>query len=514
MDIESATIVRLVEQFLKEHNLHRTLETLQEETGITINTVDNVDTFKNDIVKGRWDTVLASVEQAGVAQNKLVDLYEHIIIELVELRDMGPARALLRQTEPMEIMRTSQPERYLKLEQLMSRTSLDLNDAFRGQESKESRRLEIANSLVREVSTAPPSRLLTLLGYSIQWQKKQGIIPDGVSYDLFYGRTQQVVVSSSDQTPSKLVATIKFPKSEHPNSLAFSPDGKHIATGSVGGFVEFWSAMTGKIADDLDFQAKGALMMMEGAVTSLAFSHSGDLVCAGADDGKVKVWKLKSGSIAKRFPAAHGQRVTSVTFSKDDTQILSGGADGTIRIHGLKSGGMLRELRGHTAGITSVVFTEDMSRIVSTSDDGSLRIWEVSSGECLHAVLPGSDKHGLSMPGALSAQAIPGRPTEFVVCTKSPTIYIVGTDGQLKKSFDAKQGTCNEFLAAAVMPRGKLVLAVSDASTLHSFDIETGLSHDNTPKIADPEIFGMACHPSLNLVAFFSNDRRVPIWAS
>ncbi|KAJ2889868.1 Serine/threonine-protein kinase smu1, partial [Coemansia aciculifera] len=338
MDIESATIVRLVEQFLKEHNLHRTLETLQEETGITINTVDNVDTFKNDIVKGRWDTVLASVEQAGVAQNKLVDLYEHIIIELVELRDMGPARALLRQTEPMEIMRTSQPERYLKLEQLMSRTSLDLNDAFRGQESKESRRLEIANSLVREVSTAPPSRLLTLLGYSIQWQKKQGIIPDGVSYDLFYGRTQQVVVSSSDQTPSKLVATIKFPKSEHPNSLAFSPDGKHIATGSVGGFVEFWSAMTGKIADDLDFQAKGALMMMEGAVTSLAFSHSGDLVCAGADDGKVKVWKLKSGSIAKRFPAAHGQRVTSVTFSKDDTQILSGGADGTIRIHGLKSG--------------------------------------------------------------------------------------------------------------------------------------------------------------------------------
>ncbi|KAJ2095982.1 hypothetical protein GGI09_004599 [Coemansia sp. S100] len=514
MDIESATVVRLVEQFLKEHNLQKTLETLQKETGISINTVDNVDTFKSDIIKGKWEAVLASVEQAGIAQGKLVDLYEHIIIELVELRDMGPARALLRQTEPMEIMRTSQPDRYLKLEQLLSRTSLDLNDTFGGKGTKESRRLEIANSLVSEVSTAPPSRLLTLLGHSIQWQKQQGVIPDGVPYDLFYGRTLEVVSSGEDKPPTKLLATIKFPKNEHPGSLAFSPNGEYIATGSIGGFIEFWSAMTGKIADELDFQAKGSLMMMEDTVTSLAFSHSGDLVCAGAGDGKVKAWKVKSGSIAKRFPSAHSQRVSSVVFSRDDTQILSGSADGIIRIHGLKSGNMLREFRGHTAAITSAVFTEDMSRVVSTSDDGSLRIWESGSAECLFTVLPGSDKLGLSMPGILSAHAIPGRPTDFIVCTKSPTIYIVGIDGQVKRSFAAKQGTCNEFLAAAVLPRGKLVLAVSDTSALHCFDVETGLPLDNTPKVADAEIFGMACHPSLSIVAFFSNDRRVPIWAS
>ncbi|KAJ2742070.1 hypothetical protein GGI20_004748 [Coemansia sp. BCRC 34301] len=513
MDIESAVVVRLIEQYLKENNLHRTLEALQEETGISINTVDNVDTFKSDIVKGKWDAVLTSVEQAGVAQSKLVDLYEHIIIELVELRDMGPARALLRQTEPMEIMRTSQPERYLKLEQLLSRTSLDLNDAFGGKGSKESRRLEIANGLVNEVSTAPPSRLLTLLGHSIQWQKQQGAIPDG-PYDLFYGRSLQAAVSSQDKPPSRLLATIKFPKNEHPVSLAFSPSGEYIATGSVGGFVEFWSAMTGKIADELDFQTKGALMMMEDAVSALVFSHSGDLVCAGANDGKIKAWKVKSGSIAKRFPAAHSQRVTSVAFSRDDTQIISGSSDGVIRIHGLKSGNMLREFRGHTADITCAVFTEDMSRVVSTSADGSLRIWEASSAECLHTVLPGSDKLGLSMPGINSAQAIPGRPTEFVVCAKSPTLYIVGIDGEVKQSFDAKQGTCSEFASAAVMSQGKLVLAVSDTLALHCFDIETGLLHDNTPKIADAEIFGMACHPSLSLVAFFCNGRRVPIWAS
>ncbi|KAJ2339452.1 Serine/threonine-protein kinase smu1, partial [Coemansia sp. RSA 2673] len=216
MDIEAAAVVRLVEQFLKEHNLRKTLAALQEETGVTINTVDNIGAFKSDIEKGNWEEVLSSVEQASIAQDKLVDLYEQIIFELVELQDLGPARALLRQTEPMEIMRVAHSDRYLRLEQLLSRTSFDKSLVYKGKETKESRRAEIASRLVREVSTAPPSRLVTLLGQAAQWQKQQGVISDGVPYDLFYARSL-TVVSSENSAPSKLLATIKFPKNEHPS---------------------------------------------------------------------------------------------------------------------------------------------------------------------------------------------------------------------------------------------------------------------------------------------------------
>ncbi|KAJ2830485.1 hypothetical protein IWW50_000243 [Coemansia erecta] len=510
MNIESADVIRLIEQFLKEHNLHNALEALQSETGISLNTVDNADAFKDDIIKGNWDAVLASVEQAHVPQAKRIDLYELIIVELAELQDISPARALLRQTEPMELMRTAQPDRYLRLEQLLSRT---LTGSSRTPQNSDSRRLKIAEQLLNEVSTAPASRLLTLLGHSIKWQQQQGLLSVNAPYDLFFGRSQ-AVKPAEDRPPCKLLATVKFPKKQCPNSLAFSTDGAYLATGSADGFIELWNPTTGRLADELKYQADGALMMMEEAVTGLAFSYSGELICSGASDGKIKVWKAKTGSCAKRFSAAHSQGVSCVAFSRDDTQILSGGVDCVLRIHGLKSGKMLKEFRGHTAPVTGAIFSKDMASVISTSDDGSVRIWDASTATCTRSVVPDADKHGLSSPAVHSVLAIPNSPSEFVVCTKSPTIYIMSVDGSTRRAITADKKTCNEFLAAAVTPQGKHILAVSDMSILHCVDVKTGSMSVVDNRIPNDDVSGMACHPVLNIAAFFSNDRRVPIWTA
>ncbi|PVU96753.1 hypothetical protein BB559_002269 [Furculomyces boomerangus] len=505
MDVESSDVIRLIQQYLKENNLLNTLEVLQKETGIGINAVESVENFKNDILKGRWDAVLNTVSQAEISPSKLIDLFEQIILELVELRELGAARSLLRQTEVMDILRETQQNRYLQLENIVSRTTFTLDQARKKRE-------EIALELVNEISSVAPSRLLTLLNQSVKWQQSHGLLPVGSKIDLFKGVAVKSTEHVSRPVKQKL-STIKFPKGQRAECVAYSPDGHTLVTGSADGFVEVWNYNTGKLRKDLMYQAKNVLMMMEESVLSVAFANDGKLVASGSQNGQVKVWRLSDGVCIKRYDSVHSGGVLSLYFSNDKSTLLSSGFDHTIKIMGLKSGKIIREFRGHTSYVNAAVFTPDMTNVISGSSDGSIRIWEQSTGRCIQVLYPIDPKSALSIPQVSSLCPYPYQKEYCVlISNNTESIYLYKLDtGKIEKAFSVEDGP-KKLMSAVFSHDCVYVYALGDNGTMYCFDFKTRKLSDSI-KVGDLKHTTLVQNTVENTVSSFGNDRYVTTWS-
>ncbi len=115
-------------------------------------------------------------------------------------------------------------------------------------------------------------------------------------------------------------------------------------------------------------------------VRSVAFSPDGITVASGSEDHTIRVWDARRGQCLKTLKG-HSGRVLSVVFSPDGHLLASGSVDRTIRLWDSASGQCLWILQGHANRVRSFVFGSDGRILASGGDDGTIRLWDMHTHE-------------------------------------------------------------------------------------------------------------------------------------
>ncbi|GAM23339.1 hypothetical protein SAMD00019534_065140 [Acytostelium subglobosum LB1] len=514
LDIQSKDVIKLILQFCQENALLSTLTALQNETGVNLNTIQHRDTFLDDVKQGRWDKVLMELAHVKLSPASLVDLYEQIIVEMLDMGELELAKSLLRKSEAMNHLRLNNIDRYLRLEHYLQRGSVDLRDFYDAGVSTDKRRAQLATLLGKEIQSVEPSRLMSLLAQALKWQQYQGIVAPGADYDLFRGDSvlsSSSAASEEEDIPTTLDRTIKFQDKNYPECCRFSPDAQYLVTGSVDGFIEVWNYSTGKLATNLPYQSNDDFMMHDKTILCLNFSRDGEYLASGSIDGHIKVWHIRTGKCLRKFEPAHPQGVTCLYFSKNATQVLSGSFDGTLKIHGLKSGKSLKVFRGHNSFVNDCFFTESEDRVVSCSSDATVRVWDAKSAECLQTLRPTQSVRikDISVRGVIGMR---NNPDLVLICNASPIICIMSIRTQtITKQFTLDNN--KNFLCCTLSPKQTYLYAVSEDNILHCFDVDKG-THLQSMELHPKEVISIMHHPNRNVLASISTDCTLRIWKS
>ncbi|KIK71627.1 hypothetical protein GYMLUDRAFT_119968, partial [Collybiopsis luxurians FD-317 M1] len=119
-----------------------------------------------------------------------------------------------------------------------------------------------------------------------------------------------------------------------------------------------------------------------GSVESVAFSPDGKRIVSGSRDNSVQIWDGETGEPLGQPLKGHTDDVNSVAFSPDGKRIVSGSFDMLVQIWDAETQEPIGQpLEGHTGSVRSVAFSPDGKRIVSGSGDTSLWIWNAETGE-------------------------------------------------------------------------------------------------------------------------------------
>ncbi|MFJ4585215.1 nSTAND1 domain-containing NTPase [Streptomyces echinatus] len=274
------------------------------------------------------------------------------------------------------------------------------------------------------------------------------------------------------------------------NAVAFSPDGRTIATGSSYS-AWLWDAATGR--------ARTPLTGHTDTVFSVAFSPDGRTVATAGADGSARLWDATTGKQRTKL-TGHANTVYSAVFSPDGRTVATAGADGSARLWDATTGKQRTKLTGHTAQVVSVAFSPDGRTVATGSGDGTMRLWNAIDGK------PGPEVDVLTGTVLSVAFSPDGRTIAIAGTNRLTRLWDVATHAMSKSLI----GHTDSVNAVAFGPDGRTLATGSGDTTARLWKVTaTG----DTSLVGHTDIvYSVAFGPDGGTVASAGADRTAILW--
>ena len=179
--------------------------------------------------------------------------------------------------------------------------------------------------------------------------------------------------------PARVRPTL-LPAPSEVRSVAFSADGRLLATATQGGVFQLWNTVSGQKVAQRTFR--------HDPLYAVAFSPDDALVAIGSDSGILRLYHIARGEVTT-LPTPHGVPIYTVAFSTDGRLLASAGDDRMVRLWSMDRGVQIRTLTGDTDAIFHVAFSPDGRTLASASADETVRLWDAARGTQIGSPLTG-----------------------------------------------------------------------------------------------------------------------------